>query len=105
METGSTAHFWAQKLVIFAHQIKTMPPSYVKAYVRRGKNDAVDVEAIWEPIARPNSRFAPIKIDDPQAGLILHKVRELLMRQRHIYAVVISTFDWISLWLATGSTY
>jgi len=59
-----------------------MPPSYVKSYVRRGKNDAVDAEAICEAVSRPNMRFAPVKSEDQQAALMLHGVRELLVRQQ-----------------------
>ena len=54
----------------------------MKAYVRRGKNDAADAAAICEAVARPNMRFVPIKSEDQQAALMLHKARELLMRQQ-----------------------
>jgi len=59
-----------------------MPPSYVKAYVRRSKNDAADAEAICEAVRRPNMRFVPIKTEDQQAALMLRKARELLVRQQ-----------------------
>jgi transposase len=59
-----------------------MPPSYVKAYVRRGKNDAVDAEAICEAVTRPTMRFVPIKTEDQQSALMLHKARDLLVRQQ-----------------------
>jgi transposase len=62
--------------------VKITPPSYVKAYVRRGKNDAADAEAICEAVTRPNMRFVPIKIEEQQAALMLHKSRELLVRQQ-----------------------
>ncbi len=82
MEACATAHFWARELVALGHQVKAIPPSYVKAYVRRGKNDAADAEAICEAVTRPNMRFVPIKTEDQQAALMLHKARELLMRQQ-----------------------
>jgi transposase len=62
------------------HQGKIMPPSYVKAYVRRGKTDAVDPAAICEAVMRPHMRFVPIKTEDQQPALVLHKARELLVR-------------------------
>ena len=84
MEACGTAHFWARELVVLGHEVKIIPPSYVKAYVRRGKNDAVDAEAICEAVTRPNMRFIPIKTEDQQAALMLHKARELLVRQQNM---------------------
>jgi transposase len=63
-----------------------MPPSYVKPYVRRGKNDAADAEAICEAVTRPNMRFVPVKTTDQQAVLMLHRTRALLIRQRTMLA-------------------
>jgi len=82
LEACGTSHFWARELVALGHEVKIVPPSYVKAYVRRGKNDATDAAAICEAVARPNMRFVPIKSEDQQAALMLHKARELLMRQQ-----------------------
>jgi transposase len=82
MEACGTAHFWSRELVSLGHEVKIIPPSYVKAYVRRGKSDAVDAAAICEAVTRPNMRFVPIKSEDQQAALMLHKSRELLMRQQ-----------------------
>jgi len=82
MEACGTAHFWARELVALGHEVKIIPPSYVKAYVRRGKNDAADAAAICEAVARPNMRFVPIKTEDQQAALMLHKARQLLIRQQ-----------------------
>lgn len=84
MEACGTAHFWARELVALGHEVKIIPPSYVKAYVRRNKNDAVDAEAICEAVTRPNMRFIPIKSEDQQAALMLHKARELLVRQQNM---------------------
>jgi transposase len=82
MEACGTAHFWARELIAMGHQVKIMPPSYVKAYVRRGKTDAADAAAICEVVMRPHMRFVPIKTEDQQAALMLHKARELLVRQQ-----------------------
>src|SRR5262245_8281520 len=59
-----------------------MPPSYVKAYLKRSKNDANDAAAICEAVVRPSMRFVPIKTKEQQAGLMLHRTRQLLVRQR-----------------------
>jgi transposase len=84
MEACGTAHFWARELVSFGHDVKIIPPSYVKAYVRRNKNDAADAEAICEAVTRPNMRFIPVKSEGQQAALMLHKARELLVRQQNM---------------------
>jgi transposase len=82
IEACATAHYWARELAALGHTVRLIPPSYVKPYVRRGKNDAADAEAICEAVARPSMRFVPIKSADQQAVLMLHKTRELLIKQR-----------------------
>ena len=74
--------FWAREFIAMGHQVRLMPPSYVKAYVRRGKNDAADAAAICEAVMRPHMRFVPIKTEEQQAALMLHKARDLLVRQQ-----------------------
>ncbi len=64
------------------NEVLLMPPACTKLYVKRGKNDAVDAEAICEAVSRPGTRFVPIKSTDRQATLILHKTRKLLVNQR-----------------------
>jgi transposase len=64
------------------HEVRLMPPAYVKAYLRRQKNDAADAEAICEAVRRPSMRFVPAKGAERQAVLVLHRSRELLVRQR-----------------------
>jgi transposase len=64
------------------HQVRLIPPSYVEAYLKRGKNDAADAEAICEVVTRPNMRFVPVKNEEQQDVLVLHRARELLVRQR-----------------------
>jgi transposase len=82
MEACATAHFWAREIIALGHQVKLMPPSYVKAYLRRQKNDAADAEAICEAVTRPTMRFVPVKSAERQGVLVLHRTRELLVRQR-----------------------
>lgn len=82
MEACATAHFWARELRALGHDVRLMPAQYVKAYVRRGKNDAADAAAICEAVTRPSMRFVPVKEEAQQAGLMLHRVRDLLVRQR-----------------------
>jgi transposase len=82
MEACATAHYWARELTALGHQVKLIPPSYVKPYVRRGKNDAVDAAAICEATTRPSMRFVAVKTSAQQATLVLHKVRDLLVRER-----------------------
>src|SRR6195256_2127369 len=82
MEACGSAHYWARELKATGHDGLLMPPSYIKPYVKRGKNDAVDAEAICEAMSRPGMRFVPIKSAEQQATLMLHKTRELLVKQR-----------------------
>jgi transposase len=82
MEACATAHFWARELRALGHDVRLMPAQYVKAYLRRGKNDAADAAAICEAVTRPSMRFVPVKGEAQQAALMLHRVRDLLVRQR-----------------------
>jgi transposase len=82
MEACGTSHYWGRELVRLGHEVRQMPPSYVKPYVKRGKTDANDAEAICEAVTRPTMRFVPIKSVEQQAALSLHRTRDLLVRQR-----------------------
>ena len=82
MEACGSAHFWARELKAMGHEVLLMPPAYTKPYVKRGKNDAVDAEAICEAVSRPGMRFVPLKSVEQQATLMLHKTRELLVKQQ-----------------------
>jgi transposase len=82
MEACPTSHFWAREIAALGHDVRLIPPAYVKPYVKRQKNDAADAEAICEAVTRPNMRFVPVKTEDQQAVLVLHRSRDLLMRQR-----------------------
>jgi transposase len=82
MEACATAHHWARELTKLGHTVRLMPASYVKAYVKRNKNDAADAAAICEAVTRPSMSFVAIKTADQQASLMLHRTRDLLVRQR-----------------------
>ena len=82
LEACGTAHHWARELQALGHEVKLLPPAYVKPYVKRGKNDAIDAQAICEALMRPSMRFVPVKSREQQAALMVHKVREQLVRTR-----------------------
>ena len=82
MEACATAHYWARELMKLGHRVRLMPAKDVKAYVKRNKNDAADAEAICEAVRRPTMRFVQIKSAEQQGRLMLHRARDLLMRQR-----------------------
>jgi transposase len=82
MEACGTSHHWARELMKLGHQVRLMPPAYVKPYVKRGKTDANDAEAICEAVTRPTMRFVSAKSREQQAALALHRTRELLVKER-----------------------
>src|SRR6266700_4557788 len=82
IEACPTAHYWSRRLQALGHTVRLLPPSYVKAYLKRSKNDANDAAAICEAVTRPSMRFVPTKSEQQQAGLMLHRARQLLVRQR-----------------------
>jgi transposase len=82
IEACASSHHWSRELQALGHTVRLMPPAYVKPYVKRGKTDAADAEAIAEAVTRPTMRFVAAKTTEQQAILMLHKVRDLLVRQR-----------------------
>jgi transposase len=82
MEACASSHYWARELLAMGHDVRLIPPIYVKPYVKRGKNDVADAEAICEAMSRPGMRFVPVKSEESQATLMLHKTRELLVKQK-----------------------
>jgi transposase len=82
MEACASARHWAREIARLGHEVRLMPPAYVKPYIKRGKTDAADAEAIAEAVTRPTMRFAAVKTAEQQSALMLHKTRDLLVRQR-----------------------
>ena len=82
IEACPGAHHWARRLRELGHEVWLLPPQYVKPYVKRHKNDAADAEAICEAVDRPTMRHVPVKTEEQQAVLMLHRTRELLIRQK-----------------------
>src|ERR671938_1804099 len=82
IEACAAAHYWARELAKLGHAVRLMPPRYVRPYVKTNKHDAADAEAICEAVQRPGMRFVPVKGEQQQALLVLHRVREQLLKQR-----------------------
>ncbi len=82
IEACATSHHWARELQALGHEVRIMPAHYVKAYVKRNKNDAADAEAICEAVTRPSMRFVAVKSPEQQSLMMLHRTRSLLVRQR-----------------------
>ncbi|HWX32402.1 MAG TPA: IS110 family transposase [Steroidobacteraceae bacterium] len=82
IEACAASHHWARVLRSLGHAVVLIPPQYIKAYVKRGKNDAIDAEAICEAMSRPTMRFVPVKTAEQQAALTMLGVRDLLVKQR-----------------------
>lgn len=82
MEACGSSHYWARELAAMGHEVVLMAPAYTKPYVKRCKTDAADAAAICEAMSRPDMRFVPIKSPEQQAVLMLHKTRDLLVKQR-----------------------
>jgi transposase len=82
MEACGSSHHWARELSALGHEVRLIPPQYVKPFVKRAKNDRNDAEAICEAGGRPGMRFVPVKSADQQAQAMVLKVRETLIGQR-----------------------
>jgi transposase len=82
IEACGSSHYWAREITELGHEVRLMPPAYVKPYVKRGKTDAGDAEAICEAVRRPTMRYVAIKSPDQQAALALHRTRDLFVKQR-----------------------
>jgi transposase len=82
LEACGASHHWARMLQRLGHEVRLLPPQYVKPYVKRGKNDAADAAAICEAMSRPSMRFVTVRTAENQAALMLHKARDLLIKQR-----------------------
>ncbi|WP_114947576.1 IS110 family transposase [Microvirga calopogonii] len=82
MEACGSSHYWAREIRRLGHQVRLIPPAYVKPFVKRQKNDAADAEAICEAAQRPTMRFVAPKSEQAQAAAIVFRARDLLVRQR-----------------------
>lgn len=82
MEACGSSHHWARQFRKLGHEVRLMPAMYVKAYVKRGKSDAINAEAICEAVTRPTMRFVAIKTEEQQGVLFLQRARDLVVRQR-----------------------
>jgi transposase len=82
MEACATAHYWGREALEAGHEVRFIPPIYVKPFVKRQKNDAADAEAIVEAALRPTMRFVEVQSADQQSIGLLWRTRELLVRQR-----------------------
>ncbi|MBL8882740.1 MAG: IS110 family transposase [Hyphomicrobium sp.] len=82
IEACPGAHHWAHQIAALGHEVRLMPPQYVKPYVKRQKNDAADAAAICEAVTRPTMRFVAVKSAEQQSVLMLHRTRELFVRQK-----------------------
>ncbi|MBB4395097.1 transposase [Bradyrhizobium sp. ERR14] len=82
MEACGSAHYWAREIAALGHEVRLIPPAYIKPFVKRGKTDAADAEAISEAVTRKTMRFVPIKTAEQQAAAMVLKTRALLVRQR-----------------------
>src|SRR3974390_642470 len=82
LEACGGAHHWARRLTQLGHDVRLIPPAYVKAFVKRQKNDAIDAEAICEAAQRPSMRFVAVKSEEQQAAGLVFRTRDLLVRQR-----------------------
>lgn len=100
LEACGGAHHWARELTALGHHVRLIPPAYVKPFVKRGKSDAIDAEAICEAAQRPSMRFAAIKSEEQQASAMVFRTRDLLVRQRtqmiNALRGQLSEFGWVA---------
>jgi transposase len=82
LEACGGAHYWARELTKVGHEVRLMPPQYVRPYVKTNKHDAADADACCEAVQRPGMRFVPVKNEQQQSLLMLHRIRDRLIAER-----------------------
>ena len=82
LEACGGAHYWARELTKLGHEVRLMPPQYVRPYVKTNKHDAADADACCEAVQRPGMRFVPVKNEQQQSLLMLHRIRDRLIAER-----------------------
>lgn len=82
LEACGGAHYWAREVAKLGHEVRLMPPQYVRPYVKTNKHDAADAEACCEAVQRPGMRFVPVKNEQQQSLLMLHRIRDRLIAER-----------------------
>ena len=82
IEACAGSHYWARELIKLGHDVRLMAAQFVIPYRKGGKNDATDAEAICEAVGRPNMRFVPVKSEEAQAVLAVHRARALTVSER-----------------------
>ena len=85
IEACGSSHYWAREIAALGHEVRLIPPAYVKPFVKRGKTDAGDAEAISEAVTRKTMRFVPVKSIEQQTAAIILKTRGLLVRQKELF--------------------
>jgi transposase len=90
IEACATSHHWSRELQALGHRVRLMPPAYVRPYVKRQKNDVADAEAICEAVTRANMRFVETKTPEQQSCLMLHRTRNLFIRQQTSWRACVS---------------
>ena len=100
LEACATAHYWAREIQVLGHEVRLMPPSYVKAYVKRGKNDAADAEAICEAVTRPSMRFVPVKSAEQQGVLTVYTAAAIFWS----VSAPCSSMRYVVLWASSASS-
>ncbi len=82
MEACGSAHYWARKLAGYGHEVKLIAAQFVRPFVKSNKTDVADAQAIWEAAQRPGMKFVAVKSEAQQSVLMLHRMREQLVKMR-----------------------
>ena len=106
MEACATAHYWAREIGKLGHEVRLLPPAYVKPFVKRQKYDAADAEAIVEAAMRPSMRFVMPKAESQQASAMIFRTRDLFVRRKRCFAPTFRiSVRLLMLWPKEAPTY